>query len=453
MDDLKITIDGKELYGQKGRTILEAALENGIQIPAFCYDKRLDVYGACGICVVEVQGAPKLLRACATEISDDMVVSTDTPRVRESRKANLELLLSQHSGDCRAPCGTSCPANTDCQGYVGLIANGEMEEALKLVKLKVPLAASIGRVCPHPCESQCRRKHVEEPVSILNLKRFVADIDLQRPEPYLPEMKPPTNKSVGIAGGGPGGLSCAYYLAQMGHSVTVYDAMPEMGGMLRYGIPEYRLPKEVVGKEAALIEKMGVVFINNIRIGRDITLEELKNKHDAVVVAVGAWVSLPLPCPGADLPGVCGGIDFLRKVYMDEEVVLGKSVAVVGGGNTAMDASRTAVRLGAENVYIIYRRTRAEMPAEKIEINEAEEEGVVFRYLVNPLEVINKNGRVAGLKLQKMRLGEPDASGRRRPEPVEGDEETIDVDTVIAALGQGIDPAVLKKPGLRAGRR
>ena len=438
MEKLRLNIDGRELSGFKGQTILEAALENGIKIPSFCYDKRLDTYGACGICVVEMEGAPKLLRACATEITDGMVIMTNTARVRESRKVNLELLLSQHTGDCRAPCGAACPAHTDCQGYVGLIANGETDEALKLIKTKIPLAASVGRVCPHPCEEACRRNLVEEPISILNLKRYAADMDLRKPEPYLPEIAPPTGKRVCIAGGGPGGLSCAYYLAEMGHSVTIFDAMPKMGGMLRYGIPEYRLPKEVVDKEAALIEKMGVVFRNNIKIGSDRSFESLRREFDAVVIAVGAWDSLPLRSPGSDLSGVYGGIEFLRRAFANEPFSVGKSVAVVGGGNTAMDACRTAVRLGAEKVCIIYRRTKAEMPAEEIEITEAEEEGVIFKYLVNPIEIIGENGKVTQLRLQRMRLGEPDKSGRRRPEPVEGDEELLDVDTVIAALGQGI---------------
>ncbi|MDR0491838.1 MAG: FAD-dependent oxidoreductase [Oscillospiraceae bacterium] len=440
MGKLKINIDGRELSGFKGQTILEVALENGIQIPSFCFDKRMDTFGSCGICVVEAEGAPKLLRACATEISDGMVIRTDTPRVRDSRKANLELLLSQHTGDCRAPCGMACPAQTDCQGYVGLIANGEMEEALKLIKSRIPLAASIGRVCPHPCEDECRRKLADEPISILNLKRYAADIDLDNPEPYLPNIAPATGKSVGIVGGGPGGLSCAYFLAEMGHSVTVYDAMPKMGGMLRYGIPQYRLPKEIVDKEASLIEKMGVEFRNSVRIGSDMTFDSLKKAHDAMVIAIGAWKSLPLRCPGAELPGVYGGIEFLRKVFANEPVSIGKSVAVVGGGNTAMDACRSAVRLGAEKVYIIYRRTKAEMPADEVEIIEAEEEGVIFKYLVNPLEIIEENGKASKLRLQKMRLGEPDDSGRRRPEPIEGDEEILEADTVITALGQGIVP-------------
>ena len=444
MEKLRLNIDGKEVTGYSGQTILEVALENGINIPTLCHDKRMDTYGSCGICVVEAEGMPKLLRSCATTIDPGMVIKTNTKRVRESRKTNLELLLSQHIGDCRAPCVLACPGQTDCQGYVGLIANGETEEALKLIKDKVPLPASLGRVCPHPCEDACRRQLVEEPVSILNLKRYAADLDLGKADPYLPAVAPPTGKSVAVIGGGPGGLSAAYFLAQLGHDVTVLDQMPKMGGMLRYGIPEYRLPKTVLEQEVRLIEKLGVAMKNNVKIGRDVPFDSIKSGYDAVLVSVGAWTSTSIRCPGEDLDGVFGGIHFLRSVVQNDPVAVGKKVAIVGGGNTAMDACRTAVRLGAQKVYNIYRRTKAEMPAEDIEIKEAEEEGVIFKYLVNPLEILGgRDGKVSKIRLQKMRLGEADASGRRKPEPIPGDEELLDVDTVILALGQGIEPAGL----------
>ena len=444
MEKLRLNIDGKEVTGYQGQTILEVALENGISIPTLCHDKRMDTYGSCGICVVEAEGMPKLLRSCATTIDPGMVIKTNTKRVRESRKTNLELLLSQHVGDCRAPCILACPGQTDCQGYVGLIANGETEEALKLIKDKVPLPASIGRVCPHPCEDACRRQLVEEPVSILNLKRYAADLDLGKADPYLPKVAPATGKTVAVIGGGPGGLTAAYFLAQAGHAVTVLDQMPKMGGMLRYGIPEYRLPKAVLEQEVKLIEKLGVTMKNDVKIGTDISFDSIKNHYDAVLVAVGAWTSTSIRCPGEDLDGVFGGIHFLRSVVQNDPITVGKKVAIVGGGNTAMDACRTAVRLGAQKVYNIYRRTKAEMPAEDIEIKEAEEEGVIFKYLVNPLEILGgKDGKVSKIRLQKMRLGEPDSSGRHKPEPIPGDEELLEVDTVILALGQGIDPAGL----------
>ncbi len=442
MEKIRLNINGKEVCGFPGQTILAVAQENGIEIPTLCYDQRMEIYGSCGLCVVEMEGSNKLFRACATQIADGMIVKTDTQRVRESRKTNLELLLSNHVGDCRPPCALACPAHTDCQGYVGLIANGANEEALKLIKDQIPLPASIGRVCPHPCETACRRKLVEEPISILNLKRYAADIDLAAAQPYLPQKAAESGCKVAVIGGGPGGLSAAYYLAVAGHQVTVFDAAPKMGGMLRYGIPEYRLPKAVLDKEIALIAALGVTLRNNVKIGRDNSIASLQKEYDAVLVAIGAWTSSGLRCPGEELPGVYGGIHFLRQVVANEPVTIGKKVAVVGGGNTAMDACRTAVRLGAEQVYNIYRRTKDEMPAEKIEIEEAEQEGVLFQYLVNPLEILpGKNGQVKKIRLQKMELGEPDASGRRRPMPITGAEEILDVDTVIAAIGQGVDPA------------
>ncbi len=440
MKKYKLNIDGKEVTGSPGQTILEVARENAIDIPTLCYDDRLEIYGSCGLCVVEVEGIPKILKACATEITDNMVVNTRTPRVIESRKTNLELLLSKHIGDCVAPCKRACPGTTDCQGYVGLIANGEFEEALKLIKEQLPLPGAIGRVCPHPCETACRRGEVDEPIAIAWLKRFAADFDMTH-EMFVPKIAKATGKSIGIIGGGPGGLTAAYYLIQAGHAVTIYDAMPKMGGMLRYGIPEYRLPKGVVDEEVGLIEEMGVVFKNNTRVGVDVSFESIRASHDAVYVALGAWTSSGLRCEGIDASGVIGGIELLQQVANNEPITLGEKVAIVGGGNTAMDACRTALRLGAKEVYNIYRRTKAEMPAEEIEIIEAEEEGVIFKNLTNPIEVIKgEAGQIVKIRLQKMALGEPDASGRRSPVPIVGEEEILDVDTLILAIGQGINP-------------
>ncbi|WIV13364.1 molybdopterin-dependent oxidoreductase [Proteiniborus sp. MB09-C3] len=444
MSEIRLNINGKEVIGRKGQTVLEIARANDIEIPTLCHDERTKTYGACGLCVVEVEGIPKLLRACATEAANGMVVQTKTEKVKASRKIALELLLSDHVGDCKAPCMMACPGNTDCQGYVGLIANGQYKEALKLIKEQLPLPASIGRVCPHPCEDACRRQLVEEPISIANLKFFVADIDLKDKESYMPDMKPSSGKKVGIIGGGPGGLSAAYYLAADGHDVTIYEAMPKLGGMLRYGIPQYRLPKEILDKEIQLIEQMGVKMITNIRVGKDITLDHIRENNDAVFVSIGAWKSTKLNCPGEELEGSIGGIDFLAKVVTNEPVLLGERVAVVGGGNTAMDACRTAVRLGAKEVYNIYRRTKEEMPAEEIEIKEAEEEGVTFKFLVSPIEIIGEDDKVKSIRLQKMELGEPDSSGRRRPIPIKGEEEILEVDTVIGAIGQYVDASGLE---------
>ncbi|NLY70380.1 MAG: formate dehydrogenase subunit alpha [Clostridiales bacterium] len=438
MDKIRITINGKECYGRPGQTILDVAKENDIYIPTFCHDERMDIYGACGICVVEVEGNPKLLKSCATVIAPDMVVKTNTERVFESRKTNLELLLSNHIGDCRPPCTLNCPANTDCQGYVGLIANGQFDEAAKLIKEKIPLPGSIGRVCPHPCEDNCRRQLIDEPISIAWLKRFAAD--MERDNPFIPEVAPETGKKVAVIGGGPFGLSAAYFLRQRGHSITIFEAMPKFGGMLRYGIPEYRLPGEIIDEEVAQIEQMGVILKPNTKVGVDISFEDIRKEYDAVIIGIGAWLSTGTGCPGEDAEGIIGGIDFLRKVVKKEKVELGDSVAIVGGGNTAMDACRTAVRLGAKKVYNIYRRTKDEMPADRIEILEAEEEGVIFKNLTNPLRYIkDENGKVKQVELQIMELGEPDESGRRAPVPVEGKTEILDVDNVILAIGQAVD--------------
>ncbi|MGB9975497.1 NAD(P)-binding protein [Thermovenabulum sp.] len=439
MEEIRLNINGREVKGRKGQTIVEVARENGIEIPTMCYDKRVKIYGSCGVCLVEVEGAPKLLRGCATEISEGMIVRTNTERVRKARKIAFELLLSNHIGDCRPPCQQACPARTDCQGYVGLIANGQYEEAVKLIKEQLPLPASIGRVCPHPCEDACRRQLLEEPVAIAWLKRFVADVDLSLDSPYMPEIDPPTGKKVAIVGGGPAGLSAAYYLAKAGHKVVIYEAMEKLGGMLRYGIPQYRLPKEVLDKEIELISRMGVEFVTNCRIGKDVSLDYLRKNFDAVFVAIGAWKSSKLGCPGEELEGVLGGIEFLRAVTKGEPIEIGNRVAVVGGGNTAMDAARTALRLGAKEVYVLYRRTKEEMPANEVEIVEAEEEGVKFIFLVAPKEIIGENGKVTAIKLQKMRLGEPDASGRRKPEPIPGEEMILEVETIVAAIGQEVN--------------
>lgn len=435
MSKITITIDNHILTVEEGTTLLTAATQNHLKIPNLCYDGRVELYGACGLCVVEVEGAPKLLRACSTKATDGMVVHTDTDRVVRARKVALELLLSDHDGDCKAPCTKACPANTDCQGYVGLIANGEYNEATRLIKEKIPLPSSIGRVCPHPCEKECRRRFVDEPVSIAFLKAFASDMDMASATPYVPPVEPDSGKTVAVVGGGPAGLTAAYFLRRFGHSVTVFDAMPKMGGMLRYGIPEYRLPKALLDREIAQIAALGVTMKNNVKIGKDVSLADLQKDFDAVILAAGAWSSSKMRVPGEESEKVLGGIDFLRTVALGAPADIGKTVAIVGGGNTAMDACRTAVRLGAENVYVIYRRTRDEMPAEDVEISEAEEEGVQFKYLTSPIAFKEENGKVVAV-LQKMQLGAPDQSGRRRPEPIAGATEELPLDTVIMAIGQ-----------------
>lgn len=439
MKKINFTINGYTVTADEGETILSAASKNGIEIPNLCFDKSMEAYGGCGICLVEAEGVPKLLRACSAVVTEGMKININTERADKCRKIALELLMSDHEGDCVAPCSLNCPAGTDCQGYVNMAAKGDYTNSVRIIKEKIPLPASIGRVCPHPCETACRRQLVEEPISIAFIKSFVADQLHKRGEAYLPEKEKATGKTVGVIGGGPGGLSAAYFLALKGHAVTVFDAMPHMGGMLRYGIPEYRLPKAVLDREIAEIASLGVKMKNSIRIGKDVTLIEIRKKFDAVIIAVGAWTSGKLRAEGEQLQNVYGGIDFLREVALGNRPYIGERTAVVGGGNTAMDACRTAVRLGAKEVNVIYRRTRSEMPAEDIEIEEAGEEGVIFRFLRNPSVILGENGKVSGVKLQVMELGEPDAKGRRAPVEVEGSFESIELDSMIIATGQKND--------------
>lgn len=446
-----IEINGIQLKHQNGRTILDIARLAGIDIPTLCHDERVKTYGACGLCVVEVEGMRNLVRACATETAPGMKISTDNERVRRSRKLTLELLMSDHSGDCRPPCTLACPAGTDCQGYVGLIANHHFKEALMLLKESHPLPLSIGLVCPHPCENACRRHLLESPIAIADLKAFAASQDLSRGQPYLPPVAEPSGKRVAVAGSGPAGLTAAYFLARAGHKAVIYEAMPQPGGMLRYGIPEYRLPKAWLDQEIELIKQLGVEIITATSIPADIDLPTLRQEFDAVFVGIGAWKSSQIGCAGEDHLAVIGGIDFLRQVSMQQEVRIGPRVAVIGGGNTAMDAARTAVRLGAAEVMVLYRRTRAEMPAADIEIAEAEEEGVVFKFLLAPEEIVSNGDELQGIKMRKMKLGQADSSGRRSPVPT-GEVEFIEADTIIAAIGQQVNADGFEETGLNRWR-
>lgn len=447
MEQIKITINGKECLCTENDYILKVAKDNGIEIPSLCDHESVAAFGACGVCAVEIiddgsgKPLPKLMRACATKARNGYVVSIDSKRVMRSRKVALELLMSDHEGDCLGPCKLNCPAGTDVQKYLKQISHGDYKGAVETIKQVIPIPASIGRVCPHPCEQNCRRRLVEEPLSIAFLKAYAADKDLSE-DSFKPQCNEESGKKIAVVGGGPAGLTSAYYLRLMGHNVTVYDSMKKMGGMLRYGIPAYRLPKDILDKEISLIEQTGVKLVNNVRIGKDLTLDALKAENDAVILAVGAWKSMQMRVLGEELDGVIGGIDFLRDISSAEAEIpnlRGKRVAVCGGGNTAMDACRTAVRCGADEVYVIYRRTRSEMPAEDIEIEEAIEEGVNFKFLTNPAEIIGENGKVSQIKLQVMELGEPDASGRRSPVAVEGKFEYLPVDMVIMAIGQTIN--------------
>ena len=433
---ISLHLDGREISAAEGSTILDVCGHEGIEIPTLCHDRRLEPYASCWVCLVGLEGAKGFVPSCATRVREGMIITTGSPEVRAARRMALELMLSNHYGDCKAPCTLTCPSSIDVQGYVGLIANHRYREALELIKRDNPLPAIIGRVCPRPCEDACRRSLVDDPVGIDWLKRCVSDLDLASNAPFLPECAADVGKSAAVVGAGPAGLSVAYYLRQRGVNVTIYESQDLAGGMLRYGIPDYRLPQEVLDSEINQILELGVELRTGVRVGEDMELSQLRAAHDAVVLAVGAWESRALRVGGEDAQGVLSGIELLEEVASGSRPTVGPRVAVIGGGNTAIDAARTSLRLGAREVSVYYRRTREEMPAWYREIDEAIEEGVAIEYLTAPAEVLADDGRVTGLKLIRMELGEPDASGRRRPVAVDGSEFDVGADTVIAAIGQ-----------------
>jgi len=341
------------------------------------------------------------------------------------------------------PCRAACPAGVNAQGYIALISQGKFKEALEVLRKTMPFAGVCGRVCTHPCELDCERGKVDEAVSIRSLKRFMADYELRvGREKAIPIEKTKEGK-VAIIGSGPAGLACAYDLVRLGYPVTVFEAAPESGGLLRYGIPEYRLPNRVLDNEISYIQELGVEIKTNIPV-RD--LSTLFNQgYKAIFLGTGAWESQKMGIPNEDAKGVIHALTFLREVGSGVKVNLGKRVAIIGGGNAAVDAARVALRLGAKEVSIIYRRSRTEMPADRTEVDEAEREGMKLHILAAPVRVLTKDGQLTGIQCVRMELGEPDASGRRRPIPIKGSEFNMDVDNVIIAIGQVVDKALLPK--------
>ncbi|MBI4642715.1 MAG: FAD-dependent oxidoreductase [Deltaproteobacteria bacterium] len=350
----------------------------------------------------------------------------------------------------RPPCNLTCPAAINVQGYVQLIKIGKYEEAVKLIMERLPLPGVLGRVCPHPCEEKCRRRELDEAVAICNLKRFAADqVDLTKLPVPLVEARP---EKIAIIGSGPAGLACAYHLALRGYRPTIFEALSKAGGMLRVGIPDYRLPKDVLDQEINNILRLGVDLKTNTALGRDFTLDGLFDEgYKAVFLGLGCHLGKPLGIPKEDTPGVVQGVDLLRRHNLGEPQEVGKRLAVIGGGNVAIDVACTARRLGSQ-VTIVYRRGRSEMPAFHHEIEQALCEGVEIIYLAAPLEVVVKDGKVAGLRCQRMRLGEPDASGRRKPEPIPGDVFELPVDMIVPAIGQEAAQGPLKDCGVNLSR-
>jgi len=546
---ITLTVDDKQVKAQAGETVLQAALRAGIYIPNLCYHPDIPPMAACRLCVVEIEGIRGFPAACVTAVSEGMTVHTDTPRLKELRKNNIWLTLSEYphklaensqlrkvadwigvdellaghtphhrgfavalddplftrdpnlcilcercvrmcqdirgagviglmnrgietfvdtSSDvslkdagckfCLAcvevcpsgslvdkkefteeerekvlvPCKDACPAGVDVPLYVKLITEGRYQDALEVVRQKVPFPNVLGRVCFHPCEEACRRTEVNEPIAIKALKRFIAEQDSGRWRAKI-AIAPETGKKVAIVGSGPAGLTAAWFLRPLGHSVTVFESLSEPGGMMRTCIPKYRLPREVLDREIKDIEDIGV----NIKLGATIaSLDELFNQgFDAILLAIGTSESMKMRIPGEDNPLVLDGIAVLHAINLERKIDIAGEIAVVGGGNVAMDVARSVLRKGAKKVTILYRRTREEMPATAEEIEETINEGVNISFLTAPTNV--SSGR-DGLKVEciKMELGEPDASGRRRPVPVEGSEYTLEVDNLIMAIGQ-----------------
>ena len=347
-----------------------------------------------------------------------------------------------------APCLDACPIHLDIPKYIELIKDAKFEESLTVIRERLPIAGIVGRVCFRPCEKHCRRGNLDEPISIKALKRFVADHELSEKKEPEYDITPSENTAkVAIVGAGPAGITCAYHLARNGHEVTIYEALDEPGGMSAVGIPDYRLPRNILQGEVAQIQKMGVVINYGQTIGDDLTLSQLENEFDAVFIAIGAQNSAKMGVEGEnnEFQGFIPGLTYLREVNAGRNPYpQGKKVVVIGGGNVAIDCVRCCLRTDNEDIHLVYRRTRNEMPADDTEIHDAEEEQVQFHFLTAPVRILAEDGKVVGLECIKMELGEPDASGRPRPVPVHGSEFVFDCDTIISAIGQQVDLSLLE---------
>ncbi|MDY6881879.1 MAG: FAD-dependent oxidoreductase [Thermodesulfobacteriota bacterium] len=347
-----------------------------------------------------------------------------------------------------APCMDACPIHLDIPTYIGYIKEGKYAQALDTIYERLPLPGVVGRVCVRPCEEHCRRNNLDEAVSIKYLKRFVADYELSLNHwPVCKDQSSEKTGQVAIVGAGPAGVTCAFHLARKGHKVTIYEQLKEPGGMAAVGIPDYRLPRTILRDEVEQIQKMGVTIHYGTSVGKDIKLSELEQNFDAVFISIGAHSSSSMRVEGEDkgYEGFVPGVEYLREINEGRDPYpKGKRVVVIGGGNVAIDCVRSAFRIHKEDVNLVYRRTRKEMPADEVEIRDAEEENVIFHFLTTPVRIIAEDNKVVGLECIRMELGEPDASGRRRPVPVKGSEFTFDCDTVVPAIGQAVDLSVLE---------
>jgi formate dehydrogenase major subunit len=448
---VRLTIDGRETQVEDGKTILDAARGLGIRVPTLCHVENFPPSASCFLCAVQVQGRENLSPSCAIPATDGMVICTDSDEVRASRKMALELLLSDHVGDCIGPCRTGCPARFDIPGFLTQLSAGDIKRSGEIAYDFLTLPAALGRICPRLCEERCHRCEKGESLSIGNLHRFAADRDMASAARYIPHQDKGSGKKVAIVGAGPAGLTAAYHLLRRGHAAILFDAHPEPGGMLRYGIPEFRLPRRVLDQEIEVIRLLGGEFSMQRRLGAELSLEDLRRDFDAVFLALGAQGSRGLECPGEEL--ALPAVAFLAGVSGGHPPQIGSEVLILGGGNTAMDACRTAVRLGARNTTVLYRRTRREMPCLMSEVEAAESEGVRLETLTAPVRLEKMESGKLRLTCMRMELGAPDESGRARPVPIPDSEFVLEATCVIAAIGQTVEAGPLAACGLRLSRR
>jgi glutamate synthase (NADPH/NADH) small chain len=441
MNLLSLTINQQPVTAQPGTTILEAATAAGIDIPTLCFHGSLEETGSCWMCIVEIKGKNRFVPACDTLAAEEMVIETDNTEIRAMRRQNLERIIEEHGGDCMGPCELTCPAGCNIPDFIAAIAHHDEREAITIIKQTIPLPGILGRICPAPCEDACRRHGIDTPISICALKRYAADREKEQSERFIPDIAPKTGKRAAIIGSGPAGLAAAWFLLCKGHSVTILESGAKAGGMMRYGIPRFRLPESVLDSDIAPLLEMGLEFRFNTTFGKEVTLETLQHQFDAVFLAIGAQKASKMNIAGEDEAGVISGIDFLRKAATGKQPHPGERVVVTGGGNTAIDAARTAIRLGASTVTILYRRSKEDMPVHTSEIEEALAEGISLVEHVAPTAIRTLNGALE-ITAINMQPGEPDKSGRRKPVPVEGSEFTTMTDTIISAIGQQIESSM-----------